>query len=235
MLSTFQRSKDKCSTLSINEVFVISFYIVPVASIAWHPLAELQVPKPLLQFFLSSVAAILFFFFFMTAIKASPIYLNQDVQQIIVPKILVGKILMRQPEHSSKLSTGIWEVAALTDKWLWVRTAVWRWWMLYDMAMHVKRVVSSNCATFWNDSALGLWGFGKCLGTKGTMERAIFLLFSTLAFQDRLCCTDAFLHGWAWISPLQTVDMVFICIVTTKTEQGSIRGGQIGCVYKYWL
>lgn len=86
-----------------------------------------------------------------------------------------------------------WKVAGMTDKWVCIRTAVRTLWMLCNMSMYMIRVVSSNCAAYWNDSALCLWETGKYLGTVRTMWDVIFLFrFSFLAFWVRLCYTSVF-------------------------------------------
>lgn len=122
-----------------------------------------------------------------------------------------------------------WKVAGLTDKWVCIRTVVWRLWMLCNVSMSMIRVVSSNCAAYWNDSALCLWETGECLDTVRTMWDVIFL-FSFLAFWVRLCYTAVFCTLLSLNLSFSNIRNVVHSSVTTKTEQGSIRGGQTGQV-----
>lgn len=133
--------------------------------------------------------------------------------------------------HSEHFSLSSIEELEMLQAWLTNEFA------LGELFGDSERCVTCQCiwsglSPYWNDSALGLQESGKCLGTIGTMWGVIFLflLFSYLTFQDRLCYVAVFSHRWAWISPLQTLGMFFIFIVTTKTEQSSIRGGQTGQV-----
>lgn len=106
-----------------------------------------------------------------------------------------------------------------TAGWIWKKPAVpWLWWLLTPVCVCWEGLGASD----WQALELPVtrrllatvsWGWGVCVWRKGSLhkkEKALWLLFLTLAFLDREIC-------WGWWVPLSCQHV----LTSSQTPRGT--------------